>query len=62
MTRMLVAYEPCGCLALALLDPSDAEEAARFREESAAAGLQVREEERELVGAEACAAHAGGAA
>jgi hypothetical protein len=57
MSRMLVAYESCGCAAIALLDPTDEQEAARFRADCANDGLLVREEERERIGYEPCLAH-----
>lgn len=58
MTRMLVAYERCGCAAMALLDPTDAQEAARFRADATNDGLFVREEEREHISPAPCPAHA----
>lgn len=58
MSRMLVAYERCGCAAMALLEPSDEREAARFRTDAENDGLTVREEERESIVHSPCAAHA----
>jgi hypothetical protein len=57
---MLVAYEECGCRAMALLSADDDPGLAReFRAEAEAAGLEVREEQHDAIGAAACDRHAG---
>lgn len=58
MSRMLVAYEKCGCAAMALVEPSDPAEADRFKADAENDGLEVREENRESIGHSPCAAHA----
>lgn len=58
MTKMLVAYRPCGCRAMALLDASDREGALAFRAEAQDDGLTVRTEEHERIGAQLCGLHA----
>lgn len=45
MSRMLVAYEQCGCRAMALLSTSDEAACADFHNEAAEFGWMVREEE-----------------
>ena len=60
MSKMLVAYKPCGCRAWAVLD-MDAypDVAAQSYAEAVVEGLDVREEERERIGALACQQHGG---
>lgn len=55
MSKMLVAYNPCGCRIAALLDASDAVEADIFRDEYNTAIIQ--EEECERIGAHFCLEH-----
>jgi hypothetical protein len=60
VSRMLVAYEKCGCAALALLDPTDEAEAERFRADALNDGLEVREGELDdSPRATRCAGHGG---
>lgn len=60
MSRMLVAYEKCGCRAMALLDADEDPSAeATFRADAMNEGLAVREEHRSRIGARRCGAHGG---
>jgi hypothetical protein len=58
LTKMLVAYEACGCRVMALLDATDPGDDRRFREEAYEKRLVVREERHERIGAQRCAVHA----
>ena len=55
MSKMLVAYDKCGCRISALLDASDTEGAASFRADLAE--YEILEEERESIAAHFCPEH-----
>lgn len=57
MSVMLVAYEACGCAAMALLSLDDAESVAAFRRDAAEWGMEVLEEDHESVGPMPCSEH-----
>jgi len=59
VSKMLVAYSPCGCRVMALLDATDEIGAEEFRVEAEESLLSVREEEHERIGALACQQHGG---
>ena len=57
MSLMLVAYEQCGCRAMALLSTSDEAQCADFHNDAAEFGWVVREEEHGGITALRCPAH-----
>jgi hypothetical protein len=57
VSRMLVAYESCGCRAMELINPKAAEDEARFIRDVKADGLTVGEEEHEEFITRPCPTH-----
>ena len=57
MSKMLVAYAPCGCRCGALLYGKDDPEYHEFMAEYEQDGMTVREEEHDSIGAHFCPKH-----
>lgn len=57
MTRMLVAYERCGCRASALLDADDEDQATQMEVDAIYHGWTLSEEEHESIGVKRCEQH-----
>jgi hypothetical protein len=57
MTLMLVSYDVCGCRVDALLDASDLNTAAGYRDECEAEGRRVAMEQHERIGVLHCRTH-----